>query len=154
MRKLLAKFSFSLNQISEKTLLFWQVAQTYNIILFSGEMGSGKTTFIHFLCKYLCVEDIVTSPTFSLINEYRFKGNDQQLKTIFHLDLYRINSITDAINAGIEDCILRAKSGNNYVFIEWPEKAIELVPVPYLFVKIETINELEREMELWEVNGK
>lgn len=146
-KKLLTKFSYSFSQLSDISELFWTKAKEYHTILFSGEMGAGKTTFIHYLCGYLGVPDNVSSPTFSLINEYSLKED----KLIFHLDLYRINNITEAINAGIEDCILQSNKDGNYVFIEWPEKAIDIIPQPYLFVKVETINELERIMELWAV---
>jgi tRNA threonylcarbamoyladenosine biosynthesis protein TsaE len=105
-------------------------------------MGAGKTTFIHHLCDYLGVEDAVSSPTFALINEYHFLNNGQD-KTIYHMDWYRINSEEEAINAGIEDALLNKDA---YCFVEWPEKAIHLLPQPYLWIEIEVLDETKRKM--------
>ena len=149
MQNKIATFSYSFDELSEVARQFWKAAAGFNIITFSGEMGAGKTTFIHYLCEYLNVEDAVSSPTFSLINEYHFATNNKG-KTIFHIDLYRLNSIPEAINAGIEDCLLSAKAAQNYAFIEWPEKAEALIPKPYLQVVISSISHTERKMELYE----
>ena len=150
MQNKIAAFSYSFDELSEVVRQFWKVAAGFNIITFSGEMGAGKTTFIHYLCEYLNVEDAVSSPTFSLINEYHFVDKNKG-KTIFHIDLYRLNSIPEAINAGIEDCLLSAKAAQNYAFIEWPEKAETLIPKPYLHVVISSISHTERKMELYSV---
>lgn len=100
----------------------------YKIFAFFGDLGSGKTTFIKALCNELDVIDIVSSPTFSLINEYRNGAGD----TIFHMDFYRINSINEALDIGIEDYLIT----NNYCFIEWPEKIESLLPNETTYVKI------------------
>ncbi len=100
----------------------------HKIFAFFGDLGSGKTTFIKALCNELDVIDIVSSPTFSLINEYRNGAGD----TIFHMDFYRINSINEALDIGIEDYLIT----NNYCFIEWPEKIESLLPNETTYVKI------------------
>ena len=82
-------------------------------------MGSGKTTFIHTLCETLQVSSPVTSPTFSIINEYAFPAGK-----IFHLDLYRIKNEDEAIRAGVEDCLYSGE----ICLVEWPEKAPGIFP--------------------------
>ncbi len=84
-------------------------------IAFSGEIGAGKTTFIQAICRYLGVQENVTSPTFSLVNEYQ--SIHDQNKPIYHLDLYRLNNMEEAINIGIEEFLYSP----SYCFIEWPE---------------------------------
>ena len=100
-------------------------------IAFSGLMGAGKTTFIQALCKALGFEGVVNSPTFALINEYNTSEGD----SIFHFDLYRIENITELYDLGYEDYFY----SDSYVFIEWPEKAMELIPDDFLFLRIEVL---------------
>ena len=99
---------------------------------FFGELGAGKTTFIKALCSELNVIDVVSSPTFSIINEYQ---TDQHLP-VYHMDFYRINKISEAYEIGIEDYF----SGKDFCFIEWPEKIEELLPEEIVYVNI-TIND-------------
>ena len=87
---------------------------------FYGNMGVGKTTFIKEICKQLGVLQVVTSPTFAIINEYNTIDN----QVIYHFDLYRINKIEELYDFGYEDYIY----SSNYCFIEWPEKAEEVLP--------------------------
>ena len=84
-------------------------------IVFFGEMGVGKTTLIKSICKALNVQDIVTSPTFSVVNEYQTDiGN-----TIFHFDFFRIKEKEELLDLGLEEYTY----SDNYCLIEWPEKA-------------------------------
>lgn len=96
-----------------------------------GEMGAGKTTFIKELCGLLNVTDTVTSPTFSIINEYHTTGDYK----IFHFDFYRIEEIEEVFNLGYEDYFY----SEHYCFIEWPELVEELIPEHITKVRI-TIN--------------
>ena len=142
----LLQISYSLTTIENDLRQFWQMANQYRVLAFSGEMGAGKTTFISALCHYLGVQDAVSSPTFALINEYHFveDGND---KTIYHMDWYRLRDTEEAINAGMEDAL------NNpvvYCFVEWAEKAVELLPHPHLWIDIEVVNPDERKMSVSE----
>jgi len=102
------------------------------IFAFYGQMGVGKTTFIQSVCKTLGSEDVVTSPTFALVNEY--KTTEQ--KAIFHFDFYRINKIEEAFDLGYEDYLY----SGNYCFIEWPEMIESLLPENIVKVKID-VNE-------------
>ncbi|WP_338733832.1 tRNA (adenosine(37)-N6)-threonylcarbamoyltransferase complex ATPase subunit type 1 TsaE [Mangrovimonas cancribranchiae] len=87
-------------------------------ILIYGEMGAGKTTFIKALVKRIGCQDEVSSPTYSIVNEYKCNG-----EKIFHFDLYRINNIDEAYDFGIEDYIY----SDHWKIIEWPELIEELV---------------------------
>lgn len=97
-------------------------------IAFSGEMGAGKTTVIKSLCKKLGVESIVVSPTFALINEYFTSLGD----SIYHFDLYRIENTEELFDFGYEEYFY----SDAYCFIEWPEKAMDLLPENVLFFTI------------------
>ncbi len=91
-----------------------------SVFAFYGEMGAGKTTFIKALCKRLQVEDVVTSPTFALVNEYTTSQN----RKVFHLDFYRIESVNEVFDLGYEEYFYQ----HNYCFIEWPELIEILLP--------------------------
>lgn len=90
------------------------------VILFYGEMGVGKTTLIKILCKQLGVEEVTSSPTFSIVNEY-LSTND---KSIYHFDFYRIEKEAEVFDLGYEDYFF----SGNYCFVEWPEKIPNLLP--------------------------
>lgn len=130
---------------------FWAIAQKYSLLAFSGDMGAGKTTFIHKLCTMLQVQDTVSSPTFSIINEYHFDHNGKDT-IIFHMDWYRLKSEEEAIATGIEDCLQQAIRQKMYCLIEWPEKAMSLLSSPCLWITIETLNETERHMAIRELD--
>ena len=102
-----------------------------SVIVFHGEMGSGKTTFIKAIGKVLGVTDAMSSPTFSIVNEYQ--GNTG--KTIFHFDFYRIKNETEAYDIGVEEYF----DSGHYCFVEWPEKIPTLLPMKYaeVFIKID-----------------
>lgn len=126
------QISYSLSNIENAVHQFWQYAHRYHILAFHGEMGAGKTTFIHYLCDFLKVEDTVSSPTFALVNEYHFDDHGQD-RIIYHMDWYRMKDEEEAINSGLEDCLQQKE---HYSFIEWPEKALNIIPKPYLSVAI------------------
>lgn len=98
------------------------------IFAFYGSMGAGKTTFIRALCETLGATDIVSSPTFTLVNEYRTEGND----SIYHIDFYRIRKVEEVYDFGIEEYL----TGENYCFMEWPELIEELLPDETVRVRI------------------
>ena len=99
-----------------------------NIILFYGEMGTGKTTLIKEICKQLGVAGSMSSPTFSVVNEYKTSDN----KIIYHFDLYRVKNIEECLDIGMEEYLY----SGNYCFIEWPEIALPLLPEKYYSLSI------------------
>jgi len=108
------------------------------IFAFYGDMGAGKTTFIQALCSVLKVEDVVSSPTFSLVNEYRTINNDQ----VFHFDFYRIETIIEVYDFGYEEYFFQ----NCYIFIEWPELIEELLPKKVIRININVLPDDSREL--------
>ncbi len=122
---------YDLQDIDDAAKQFIAFIKDYKIIILSGELGAGKTTFIHALCKQYEIAETVTSPTYSLIHEYHFNEN----KIIYHMDLYRIKSAREAIDAGVEDCIMSGE----LCFIEWPEVAATLLPDRYIKVNIQSL---------------
>ncbi|MCC9070076.1 tRNA (adenosine(37)-N6)-threonylcarbamoyltransferase complex ATPase subunit type 1 TsaE [Flavobacterium sp. F-65] len=131
--------TFSLDQIQEVAEQI--LAQNPNkILLFNGEMGAGKTTLIKQLCKTLGIEDATSSPTFSLVNEY--KTNDNQ--TVYHFDFYRLNHETEALDMGVDDYLY----SGNWCFIEWSEKIPSLIPEQHSVVTIELLPNGKRLLKL------
>ena len=98
-----------------------------NLFLLYGDMGVGKTTLVKYLCSVLDVVDVVTSPTFSIVNQYK-RSND---KYVFHFDFYRTKNKNEIFDIGYEEYLF----SSSYCFVEWPEKAEGLLP--NRFVKIE-----------------
>lgn len=97
------------------------------IILFAGEMGAGKTTLIKELCAHLGIEDQVSSPTFSLVNEY-----ESPIGPVYHFDLYRIQSEEELYDIGYEDYFF-----SGYLcLVEWPEMASGIIPTEHVMVNI------------------
>lgn len=128
---------YGLNEIGNAAKEFIKLLDGHTVVAFHGNLGAGKTTFIQAVCKQLGVTGNVSSPTFSIINEYTAAGN----KTIFHIDLYRVKDDEEAMNAGVEECIY----SGDLCFIEWPER-ISFLPSGTLNVFIEPVNEATRSM--------
>ncbi len=114
-----------LKSIAKNILSEFNLERTF---AFYGKMGSGKTTFIKELCKQLGVNETITSPTFSIINEYTGKEN----YSIYHFDFYRIKSQEEAYDFGYEEYLF----ANNYCFIEWPELIENLLPINHVKISI------------------
>ena len=98
------------------------------IILFNGEMGVGKTTLIKEICRSLGVVNATSSPTFSLVNEYVIAEKQK----IFHFDMYRLKSENEALDMGIDDYLY----SENWCFIEWSEKIINLIPANHSVIEL------------------
>ena len=111
----------------------------HSIILFDGSMGMGKTTLIKALCKQLNVIDTVSSPTFSLINEYKTKDG----KSIYHFDCYRLETPEEAYDFGAEEYL----DSGSICLIEWAEKIQPLLPQELHRVKLEYIDQNTRKIE-------
>ncbi len=104
-----------------------------DLVLFYGDLGSGKTEFIKGICEYFSVNELVTSPTFTIMNQYAGELNDEDLP-IYHVDLYRIKSKDELGEIGLQDCLF---SDDAIKLIEWAEKAHSLLPDTKYKVKIE-----------------
>ena len=111
----------SLDKIHEAAKEFIAGMDDRTVFAFYGPMGAGKTTFIKAICEELGVEDVINSPTFAIINEYR---SDTTGELIYHFDFYRINKLSEAEDIGTEDYFYSGA----LCFIEWPEKIDELLP--------------------------
>lgn len=109
-----------ISELKSVALQLIQYKKNKNIICFYGEMGVGKTTFIKEICKNLLVEDNVSSPTFSIVNQYKTKEN----KIIYHFDFYRLETEEEAYDMGYEEYFFQ----NDLCLIEWPEKIEGLIP--------------------------
>lgn len=118
-----------LDQIREAAREFIAAMDNRTVFAFYGDMGAGKTTFIKALCEELGVEDVINSPTFAIINEYR-SGDTGEL--IYHFDFYRIRKLSEAEDIGTEDYFYSGA----LCFIEWPEKIAELLPADTVAVRI------------------
>ncbi|TAH43308.1 MAG: tRNA (adenosine(37)-N6)-threonylcarbamoyltransferase complex ATPase subunit type 1 TsaE [Bacteroidetes bacterium] len=114
-----------LHSAAEQLLKF--AGETRNFT-FSGEMGAGKTTFIKAICRMLGVEHGMSSPTFSIVNEYIGKNN----RPIYHFDFYRIKSEREALEIGVEEYF----ESNGFCMIEWPEKILNLLPEDRVAINI------------------
>ena len=108
------------------------------IIAFYGSMGAGKTTFITALCNALGVDDIVTSPTFTIVNEYR----DKEGEYVYHFDFYRINRLSEAMDIGLFEYF----DSGCLCLMEWPEMLQELLPEETVKVQILTDDENTRRL--------
>jgi tRNA threonylcarbamoyladenosine biosynthesis protein TsaE len=142
------------------TLLFEHVAQTalpevakhfldeaggMRVWLFYGEMGAGKTTFVKELCRQLGVEDVMSSPTFSIVNEYKSpRGN------VYHFDFFRIKNAAEAYDIGTEEYFY----SGNYCFVEWPEKIAGLTLPDHARVDLTLESETLRTIALSVHDGK
>ena len=105
-----------------------ELINDHTIVCFYGEMGVGKTTFIKEICKKLGVEDVVSSPTFSIINEY-LTENDE---SVYHFDFYRTEKEEEAFDIGYEEYFYQG----NLCLIEWPEKISSIIPENIIKVQI------------------
>jgi tRNA threonylcarbamoyladenosine biosynthesis protein TsaE len=117
-----------LNQLPQIATELLQLAGGKKVFLFEAPMGAGKTTLIKAFCKELGVTEPVTSPTFSIVNEY-IVGNS----SIYHFDFYRLKDEQEAYDLGYEEYFY----SGNYCFVEWPQKINSLLPEDAFLIKIE-----------------
>lgn len=124
---------FECKSLEELPAVAKQLAETgklNGIVAFYGTMGAGKTTLIKAICQQLGVDENVSSPTFSLVNEYMTDNGE----TIYHFDFYRIKNIEEALDMGVEEYF----GSGNLCLIEWPEKIEQLLDVGHTVIRIDT----------------
>ncbi len=133
------EITFSLNEIQDVAQKI--IAENpQKVILFHGQMGAGKTTLIKALAKELGVNDATSSPTFSLVNEYK-TFNDNLL---YHFDVYRLKTESEALDFGIDEYLY----SGNWCFIEWPEKIPNLLPDKYSEITIAITSDGKRNLSM------
>ena len=131
----------SLDHIHEAAREFIAAMGDNTVFALYGKMGAGKTTFVKALCQELGVEDVVTSPTFAVINEYR---SDIAGELIYHFDFYRIKKLEEVYDMGYEDYLYSGA----LCFIEWPELVEELLPGNTVKVTIEELEDGSRKLTM------
>ena len=131
--------SYSLDDL---TNISKEIISTVNnkVLLFYGDMGVGKTTLIKEMCNQLGVLDNISSPTFSLVNEYETKTKER----VFHFDFYRITNEEEALDMGFEDYIYN----NDWCFIEWPENIENLLPLDAVEIHLSVLENGNRNIQL------
>jgi tRNA threonylcarbamoyladenosine biosynthesis protein TsaE len=133
------EWTFTLGTINETAAAFWKLLDQWKVFAFYGQMGAGKTTFIHALCQAKKVSSTVGSPTFSIINEYSYPGG-----TIEHIDLYRLKNEEEAIRAGVEDALY----SGNICLLEWAERIPSLFPENTVNVYLKALDAQTRHLRV------
>ncbi|MDD4848448.1 MAG: tRNA (adenosine(37)-N6)-threonylcarbamoyltransferase complex ATPase subunit type 1 TsaE [Bacteroidales bacterium] len=116
----------SIDAVAKEVL---QLIGDHRIIAFYGNLGAGKTTLIKALCHQLKVVDIVSSPTFAIINEYRTETDEM----VYHFDFYRLKKLQEAIDIGVDEYL----DSGNYCFMEWSDRIEEMLPEQYVRIELE-----------------
>ena len=126
----------SIDSLKEIVIDLLELLNDHQIVALEGQMGAGKTTFVQQVLKAMGVEELNGSPTYSLINQYEspFFG------TVYHLDLYRLNSLEEIFDIGIEELLYQ----KCICLIEWPEKMIELLPDNTIWVYLRVEEDFSR----------
>lgn len=106
-----------------------------DVVALEGDLGAGKTEFVKGVCRYFAVADLVTSPTFTIINQYAGTTPDGSVVKIYHVDLYRIDSAAQLAEVGFDDMVF---AHDAIKLIEWPEKAAALMPQKKWVVSIQS----------------
>lgn len=123
----------SLESINDAARQFINQIGNRRIFAFYGHMGAGKTTFIKAICEELGVEDVITSPTFAIVNEYTIdKPGDFEGDSLYHFDFYRIKKLEEFFDMGGEDYF----NSGSLCFIEWPELIEDVLPLDAVNVTI------------------
>lgn len=129
-----------LEEINEAAKKFINTIGSNNVFAFYGRMGAGKTTFIKAVCEELGVKDVITSPTFAIVNEY----TDGKGLPIYHFDFYRIKKLEEVYDMGYSDYF----DSGNLCFLEWPELIEDLLPDNVVKVVIEEEDDGSRLIKL------
>ena len=133
-------YTFSIDNIHDAAKTFINNMGTGKVFACYGKMGAGKTTFIKAVCEELGVTDVITSPTFAIVNEYR---SDTTGELIYHFDFYRIKKLEEVYDMGYEDYFYSGA----LCFLEWPELIEELLPSDAVKVTISETDNGDRMIE-------
>ena len=136
-------WTFSLNELDAVAKEFWQLQKDKKVFAFHGAMGAGKTTFIQALCNVIGVKETMSSPTFSIVNEYAYNCEGTS-KPVFHIDLYRLKDAEEALRAGIEDVLY----SGHLCFIEWPERAPSIFPEATIHLTLKDMGDNIRNLSI------
>lgn len=131
---------YTLEDLSKVAKYIEEECQDDTIFVFDGEMGAGKTTLVKALCEYWQVEDVVSSPTFSIVNEYSTLKNE----VIYHFDFYRIDDEAEAEDIGVDTYFY----SNDKCLIEWASKIPNLIPDKFVIIEISVVDESTRVLEI------
>ena len=132
-------------QIREAAQQFVEQIGDHSVFAFYGKMGAGKTTFIKAVCEELGVDDVITSPTFAIVNEYSLTSHLSPLTSkIYHFDFYRIKKLEEVYDMGFEDYFY----SGDLCFIEWPELIEEVLPEDAVRVTIEALPDGSRKITM------
>lgn len=131
------------NQMATQLLSF---SKGIPVFCFRGEMGAGKTTLIGKICRALGVQEVVSSPTYSLINEYAGVGG----QVLYHMDFYRLEDPKEAATLGLGDYF----HSGNYCFVEWPERISDYLPDSYILVDLKPSSRADAKLESRDVFAK
>jgi tRNA threonylcarbamoyladenosine biosynthesis protein TsaE len=129
---------FTLPEIKQAAEKVFESAKEKKVWAIHGEMGAGKTTFIHAICENLKVVSAIGSPTYSIINEYK----SEMVGQIYHMDWYRLKDEEEALQAGVEDCLF----SGSLCLVEWPERAPGLLPEDFLHITISIVDVETRQL--------
>jgi tRNA threonylcarbamoyladenosine biosynthesis protein TsaE len=135
----------SLDSIREAARQFIDGIGQHRVFAFYGSMGAGKTTFVKAICEELGVDDVITSPTFAIINEYALDSDLlPDVSSVYHFDFYRIKKLEEVYDMGYEDYFYSGA----LCFIEWPELIEELLPEDAVKVSIKENPDGSRTVEV------
>lgn len=137
------EFIYTLGEPVDWNTVFWKFTEPASVLAFYGSMGAGKTTLIEKLCAAKGVQDVMSSPTFSIINLYEYEENGA-LRQMVHMDWYRMKNAQELIQAGVEEYLY----SNSICLIEWPQIAPELLPPHTCHIYITPLNEHQRKIEI------
>jgi tRNA threonylcarbamoyladenosine biosynthesis protein TsaE len=134
----------SLDALDEAMPTLVEALGTRRKVVLYGDLGAGKTTLVQAFCRWLGAMDAASSPTFSLVNEYRYRDTDGNAALVRHLDLYRLKNLEEALDIGIEEILYDPW----YCFIEWPQVIEPLLPDDTAKIQIDILSETSRRLLL------
>lgn len=123
-----------------KLVSWYLTLKRHPILLLKGELGAGKTAFVKSLLEHLGTTDTVSSPSFSIVNQYALDNGD----SIYHMDLYRLESAEEAFNTGLEEYLY----SGDCCLIEWPQIILDYIEEPYHLMDIEILEDGSRKFTL------